>query len=312
MKIARMRSRIFLSLTSAVAVISCGRSGESLEERDVRGNYDISYDDQLRLRLNIAGVVRELTANGYGGVADFGVHEGQPVQLDLTQFCAREDVTCPNEALWAKVSVDQPDLTSSNLNLQKLVVINNTVHELDAGERAASLAGLVDNSNDDRFLLGLGLKGGVSGSCAALGVSLAGGRFSREGEHEETTQEWLTGSKRSCDPDAGIPDAGEDAGGPELLPDGGLDCALTDVTRLVFPEGAVVDGIKEGRVYVGWAAGCAFGPFLAGAVLTIDTGYTGTRTGDFDPPPFIEPEVVLPDGGVEDYLDAGEASDGGP
>ena len=123
-----------------------------------------------------------------------------------------------------------------------------------------------------------------------------------------------TESGRVCSLDAGVVDAGAGDGGDGdggmadagLLPDGGLDCTLVPVTRLVVPPGALVNGIKEGKVFVGWAGGCAFGPVLAGATLTLETGYVGTRTGDYDPPPFTPAPLVLPDGGA----DAG--ADGGP
>ncbi len=291
-----------LVVTCFLAMSCGGWSGASEEARDVSGNYALAWDDRLTVRLSVGGAVREVTQTGLGGVVDFGVIDGEPVTLDLTTFCAREEVRCPSEALWSKVALYQPDLSNGG-DLQKLVIIDDTRHELDAGERAPSLAGLVDHAQQDRFLLGLGLEGGVSGSCAALGVSLAGGRFSRgaacsldAGEGEVT--------------DAGLePDGGEpDGGTPEaLLPDGGVDCALADVTRLVVPAGARVKGLTEGRVFVGWAAGCALGPVLAGGTLTLETGFTGVRTGDYEPPPFTPAEVVLPDGG----LDGGLVLDGG-
>ena len=87
------------------------------------------------------------------------------------------------------------------------------------------------------------------------------------------------------------------------------------VKKLVIPAGAAPNGIDEGRVFEGWAGGCAFGPIVAGAVLTLETGFTGKRTGAYDPPPFTPAPVVLPDGGVDSSdggaSDAGKP-DGGP
>lgn len=292
------KSHAFAGVLLSCAV-ACG--GGDPVARDVTGNYAIHYDDQLRLQLNVGGAIREVTMNGYGGVADFGVINGSPVTLDLTNFCAKPEVQCPSEIFWTKVAVDQPDL-ARGYDLQTLVVIDDRLHALDAGVRAAAVGGLIDHAQDDRFILGLGAGAGVAGSCAALSVSLAGGRFSRVGEHEVTSLEPRTQQGKRCALDAGVTDAGT------LLADGGVDCALVEVTKLVAPEGAVVDGVKDGKVFVGWAGGCAFGPALVGATLTLETGFTGTRTGEFDPPPYTPAEVVVPDGG----FDAQTSVDAGP
>ena len=302
-----------------LVTFSCGglqNNNSTPEERDVSGNYALTYDNQVRLRLNVAGAVREVTQTGYGGVVDFGMVNGNPTRLDLTAFCAKPEVQCPSEAFWSKVAVTQPDLRSSRLDLQKLVVVNDTERVLDAGVRAPSLSGLVDHNQQDKFILGLGLEAGANQACVALAVSLAGGRFSRVGERLETTMEPRTMAGRECSFDAGVPDAGASDGGadggsdggvpPGYLADGGVDCTLVPVTRLVVPPGAKVDGIKEGKVFLGWAGGCAFGPILAGATLTLETGFTGTRTGNYDPPPFTPAPIVLPDAGTEDGgVDAG-------
>lgn len=288
---------------AVLMTLSCGLAcgGGDPVERDVTGNYAIRYDDQLRLQLNVGGAIREVTMNGYGGVADFGVINGSPVTLDLTDFCAKPEVQCPSELLWSKVAVDQPDL-ERGADLQTLVVIDNEQRTFDAGVRAPAVAGLIDHANNDRFIIGLGAEAGVNGNCAALGISLAGGRFSRVGEREVTSLEPRTQKGRPCALDAGV-----DADAGALLADGGVDCSLVEVTKLVAPAGAVVNGVKDGTVFVGWAGGCAFGPALVGATLTLQTGFTGTRTGDFDPPPYTPAEVVVPDGGfdAETSVDAG-------
>lgn len=311
--------RVVLAGLGVVAV-SCGGFGgnSSVEERDVTGNYALTYDDQLRFKLHAGGAVREATATGYGDVIDFGVIDGQQARVDLAQFCAKPEVQCPSEAFWSKVAITQPDLRANRLDLQKLVVVNDSLTRVDGGVLGAdggvvlapALGGLVNHDDADRFLLGLGADSASNANCLALSLSLAGGRFSRAGEREETTMELRTSAGRPCSLDAGVAsdagvDGGHDAG--VLLADGGVDCALAPVKRLVVPPGAKIDGIKDGKVFMGWAGGCAFGPFLAGAVLTVETGYTGRRTGDFDAPVFKPAAVVLPDGG----LDAG-VTDGGP
>lgn len=306
----RFRRTLLLGLT----FVACGRlpgPGE-YDARDVRGNYALSYDDRLTLRLDVGGGVREVTQTGYGGVVDFGTVNGQPVTLDLAAFCARPDVQCPSEAFWAKVAVDQPNLEKNGLTLQTLHVVDDTVHALDAGVRAKALGGLVNHEADDAFLLGLGADGAANSNCLLLGLSLAGGRFTRVGERQETVMQHRTPSGRPCTPadagvdggagDAGAADGGAgDAGAPEA-------CTLTAVKKRVVPPQAKVAGIADGRVVVGWFGGCAFGPVLAGAVLSLETGFTGTRTGDFDPPPYTPAQVVLPDGG----LDGGSTADAGP
>lgn len=304
--------RLVTRLVVLVVSVSCG-GGQApppgtFDARDVSGNYTLSYDDRLKLTLNVGGAVREVTQTGYGGVVDFGMVNGQPVQLDLTAFCAKPEVSCPSEAFWSKVAITQPNLSASGHPLQQLTVVNDTVRTLDAGQRAASLSGLIDHGRDDAFLLGLGIEGGSNQACLALAVSLAGGRFTRVGERSETSIEGRTERNQPCSLDAGLP---VDAG---ALPDGGTpdggSCAPRNVTRRVVPPGAAVEGITDGKVFLGWAGGCAFGPVLVGATLTMETGYTGRRTGKYDPPPFTPAPVVLPDGGVDGGFGAG--ADGGP
>ncbi len=296
-------NRLTTSTLACLAHAACGGFGgggsSTPAERDVSGNYTVTYDDRLTLRLDVGGAIREVTQNGYGPIADFGTINGQPTTLDLTAFCAKPEVVCPSEAFWKSVAVTQPDLKSSQLDLQKLTVVDDTRHSLDAGQRAAAISGLVDHAQSDRYLLGLGLQGAASDNCIALGISLAGGRFSRAGERTETGTELRTMAGRPCSLDAGTPAADAGATDAGRLADGGIDCKEVSVTRLVVPTGAAVDGIKDGQIFIGWAGGCAFGPVLAGATLTMQTGYTGKRTGNFDPPPFTPAPVVLPDGGVD-------------
>ncbi|MCA3015732.1 MAG: hypothetical protein INH41_25380 [Myxococcaceae bacterium] len=297
-------------LLVALIFCSCGGGGGALgpgqrDARDVSGNYELTYDDRVTLRLDVGGAVREVTQRGFGGVVDFGSVNGQPVRLDLSAFCARADVKCPSEAFWPAVAITQPNLSQNRLALQQLTVVNGTTRSLPAGQRAASLSGLVDHDQDDRFILGLGLEGGATDACLALSVSSAQGRFTRVGERFETSLEGRTPQNAPCALDGGTRDAGAtDAGlvpdGGARAPAGGVVCTATAVTRRVAPPNAAIDGIDDGTVSLAWAGGCAFGPVLVGAILTLESGFTGRRTGAFDPPPFTPAPVVLPDGGAHD------------
>lgn len=306
--------RAGVRLIVCLVSVSCGGGGGpgpgQVDPRDVSGNYELTYDNKLTIKLDVGGAVREVTQNGYGGIVDFGMINGQPTTLDLTAFCAKPEVKCPSEAFWAKTAITQPNLGANRLDLQQLTVVNDAVHVLPAGQSAESLSGLVDHNQGDQFLLGLGAQGGNNQACIALAVSLAGGRFSRAGERLETTIEGRTLQNAPCSLDAGVVDAGQvDAG---VLADGGLGdagvpfrCTPTMISRRVVPPGAAVDGIADGKVFLGWAGGCAFGPILVGATLTFETGFTARRTGKYDPPPFTPSPVVLPDGGVDAGIDGG-------
>ena len=317
--------RISIGVVVGLSMLGCGQVPNNpgkADVRDVRGNYSLTYDDQLTLKLDVGGGVRTVTQNGYGGIADFGTYNGQPLKLNVSEFCAKPEVNCPSEAFWAKVAIDQPDLKANNFALQKLVVINDTVHTLPRGQSAAALGGLVDHQQQDRFLLGLGGGAASNSSCLALSLSLAGGRFTRVGERVEMVTRYKFEDGRPCTPgDGGVSDAGSsDAGRADagLMADGGVfQCTAYQAPQLVIPEGAATNGIAEGKVAMGFTGGCAFGPFVAGATFTIETGFTGVRTGDYDPPPFVPADVVLPDGGLLDggadagVSDAG-SSDAGP
>ncbi len=262
---------------------------------DVRGNYDLTYDNVLTLQLKIGGRVFEAEGDETGDVT-FETDSG-PVTLDLAAFCARPEVECPSETLWAKVSIDQPNIDADNPNTHVLNVINNTVHELPDGQRAEVVSGLIDER--DRFGLVLGGGHQSEGDCTLLALSTAGGRFSHEGERLEE----IPG------PDAGAVADGGDPGAPDA--DGGITGAPR--TRVVWDEGAPVDGIQEGKVKLGFLGACAFNDVaLVAATLTIETGFAGTRTGAFDPPPFTPLDPADVDGGLMPGAGPDATTDAGP
>ena len=299
-------------LVFATLLLGCGGAGQMggmpRDSATVNGNYDVRYEDKVTVKVDLGGAVREQTHDGMSGTVDFGMYNGQPLTLDLASFCAKPEVKCPSESFWTKVSVREPNRGASSL--QQLDVIDNEQHTLDAGVRAPALSGLIDHAQDDKFLLGLGATGASTANCLALGLSLAGGRFTRAGERFVTSTVYRTPKGQPCDPDAGVMDAGlASDGGGDAGSDGGVavSCAAVQVRKREFPDGAVVDGIAEGKILVGYAGACAFGPAVVGATVTLETNFTGTRTGDFDPPPFTPAPQVLPDAGVDGGLVVGDA-----
>lgn len=155
-------------------------TGPQRKAWDVRGNYDLTWADDIKLRLDLGGAVRERTAQGWAGVIDFGTWNGEPVTLDLGAFCARPDVACPSEVYWHKIAIDQADLH------KKQSVYGLTVWDrrgAAAGGSGRKLGGLLDHAKADAFLVGLGAQAGSAGAgsagCAALALSVAEGRFTR-------------------------------------------------------------------------------------------------------------------------------------
>jgi hypothetical protein len=294
--LSRLTATAAPSLSALVLLMAAGCPDET-PASDARGNYDLTYDDTLTVRLKIGGVVREAEGTEEDTVT-FDTDSG-PVTIDLGAFCGREDVQCPSETLWSAVSVDQPNIEARIPNTHVLNFINNTERDLPAGVRAEVVSGLVDER--DRFGLILGAGHEDNGdNCGLLAVSTAGGRFSHEGERLEEIPVEVA--------DGGDVDGGEAA----------IDGAPR--TRVVWEEGAPVDGIKEGKVKLGFLGACAFGPALLAATLELETGFTGVRTGALDPPPFVplDPEDVGEgldgpplDGGVPADAGAG-ANDAGP
>ena len=305
MKIEKQHVCASILALLGVSIIACvtpggggGPDGETASW-DVRGNYALEYEDNLIITLNVGGVERRATASGPDEIVDLGTYMGEPLELDLGEYCAREEVVCPSEALWDEVSISQQDV-DKNFDAHIINVIDNTNRDLEPGQRAGVVGGFVNHKDRDRFVLGIDGQSASEGDCGALAISIAAGRFQREGESMEAVTTYKTADGMACD--------------PELMTE---DCQEHTHDRLVIPPDAPIIGIAEGKVGIGWLGACAFGPVLAGATLTIETGFTATRTGDFDPPEFTPIEMPdVPDQDVfvdedmsEDAMDMGSDGD---
>jgi hypothetical protein len=139
--------------------------------QDVRGLYALTWSDQFTVRLDIGGAVQEQTVSG-DEIVTFDGPDGAPLELDLGTFCTTDGVDCPSEVWPGGVAVDQdsPEL-DADVHVIHVSSLDNPSDRRD---------GLVDHA-EGRFLVGLDGASGGDGSCGALALSAAGGRFTYEG-----------------------------------------------------------------------------------------------------------------------------------
>ncbi len=147
---------------AALLITGCWDLGE---ETAVEGNYEITYDDVIRVYLNDELVV-ELDG-AHGGTIPLT----DEIELEYDELCSDEDTICPSEAYWDEVAIYQP-LGADNALL-------NAVNIGTIGEPGVRLAGLL--GNDASFDLLLGLSASASEQCLAIGISTADGQFVKSG-----------------------------------------------------------------------------------------------------------------------------------
>jgi len=71
---------------------------------DVRGTWQVTYDDQVQVEVKIGGASYVGTITGSHGTVSF-THDGSPIDLDLD--CDDPLVTCPSELFPAQVELEQ-------------------------------------------------------------------------------------------------------------------------------------------------------------------------------------------------------------
>lgn len=131
------------------------------EPRDVKGNFEVEYEDNLRVYIN-GSLVADVQA---GEDAAF---EWDGEMFQVSQVCGDEGVECPSETYWRDVAVVQPHGTSRML----LNFINLDDERGQAGQR---MGGLMTEEGDVEMLAGLAL--GADNNCAAIGVGAVFGKF---------------------------------------------------------------------------------------------------------------------------------------
>ncbi|MGE3545646.1 MAG: hypothetical protein AB7L28_17040, partial [Kofleriaceae bacterium] len=83
---------------------------------DVRGTWDITYDDMIGVEVKIGGAVYHAELGAGGGAVTIN-HAGKPYTFDLA--CERPDVVCPSEAWPEQVVIEQ-----RNVQRQHQMIVN--------------------------------------------------------------------------------------------------------------------------------------------------------------------------------------------
>jgi hypothetical protein len=91
-------------------------AGSTSPAPDVRGTWDITYDDTLGIEVKIGGSVYHSELGAGGGSFTIN-HMGKPYTFNLD--CARPDVVCPSEAWPSSVLIEQRDA-----NHQHQMIVN--------------------------------------------------------------------------------------------------------------------------------------------------------------------------------------------
>lgn len=146
------------SLAGLALFTSCG---ELAAPKDVMGNFEVQYTDNLRVYIGDE-LVAEVTS---GEDADV---EWDGQTFTITTLCSDEATSCPSETFWSQVAVDQPWGDSYDL----LNFVNLDVDSDNPGQRMGGT--MLD---DGSFTMLSGLAAGGEGACGALGIGTVEGIF---------------------------------------------------------------------------------------------------------------------------------------
>ncbi len=152
-----------LVATAAVAATLAGCPPPDQESPDLSGEWGITYDDTLSVKIKIGGAVHTAEIGTEGGSVTIE-HDGKPITFDLD--CEKEEVVCPSEVWPTRVTIRHEDPDRPR---------NFWVHGEDQPEDTRDAFGIVNEAGDHFTLL---LGGGATSNgvnCVLLGLSAAEG-----------------------------------------------------------------------------------------------------------------------------------------
>lgn len=219
--------RIAVLAVGVVGVLSmgpgrCGLSAEGffsdLPAPDMRGTWDVTYDNVVDIEVSIGGAVYVGNITGGSGSMSF-THDGEPVTLDLE--CSDPLVICPSEIFPAEVDFEQRNFESRPHQVYMTVTESECTGEmvypdpadcggetgidcdelvcdgtvLDVGvDRLASISNPVPPSpaigSTPYYSIGIALGGGMAiptANCVLLGASYADADIQYSGTYDTET-----------------------------------------------------------------------------------------------------------------------------
>lgn len=228
-------------------------AGSTSPAPDVRGTWNVTYDDTIGVEVTIGGAVYDAELGAAGGSFTID-HDGTPYTFDLD--CSRPDIVCPSEAWPDQVVIEQRDVQHQHQMVVNLpqATCSGALSEPDPGTCGAG----TNNPNCD-----LVCDGGVTVKTAqAFGVI---------GEAGDSFRLYLGGG----------------------IVTNGINCAMlgysvadADLTTAgTKGEAWEATDMTGGLVTIGYSGACLFaGPMdgtnqaaLVGAELKFTTGFTGTK-----------------------------------
>jgi hypothetical protein len=175
-------------------------AGSTSPAPDVRGTWNVAYDDMIGVEVKIGGAVYNAELGAAGGSFTI-THDGKPYTFDLD--CSRPEIVCPSEAWPQAVVVEQRDVQHQHQMVVDLpqascsgalakpapgtcgADTNNPncdlVCDSDVMVKTAQAFGVIGEAGDSfRLYLGGGIvTNGIN--CAMLGYSVADADLVTEG-----------------------------------------------------------------------------------------------------------------------------------
>lgn len=264
----------FVALSAiAVLCMAPGRCGQSAAgffsgdpAPDLRGDWDVTYDDSIEIEIDIGGEIVTGNVGGTGGTFEFG-YDGETYTFELN--CEEPAVVCPSEVFPATVTLEQREFEDRPHQVHMPTVETNCVGSTRLPDHAAGECDDVEIPCDEEICEGMVTEttraalGSISAPTAEVGdtpeytFSLAlGGR--------------VTGFVTTYGACVGIAGASADA---NVDYTGTYDPESNNMTATGLSDGEVVLAFGGACFFAGGSGSGAAAAALAGATVTIRTGF---------------------------------------